>query len=216
MRRVLERGSGHRLLVLALAAAVAALAGCRPGRKTAGEAVFPYIDAVQAENLDLLRCLSSGAPQSEDEFRTWIRSRYAAFDEGKRSGRVELSEDGVAMIKAFGLGTGTLIGISKVASVGGDALQVDTPATFNYDQIDAPRLPEGSTFVVATLPLGAVVTVRVHEGAGAMSLDALKNLTLRWTLKKMPPREGCTVPWGVASVAPIAGSASTTHITWKF
>jgi hypothetical protein len=204
------------LLFLILAAG-----GCGPGRRAAGEAIFPYIDAVQASNYDLIRCLYAG-PQllggtaaADTDFNAWVDGRLAAFEKGKSRGQVDLESDGITMIKAFGLGTGTLLGIASVRSKGGD-LEVLTPATFNYDEIDAPSLPDKATFLVAVLPLGTVTTVEIKEGSGRMSLDVLKNLTFRWTLKRVEPKGICRSDWRVASVAAVPESAKTVRVEWKF
>ncbi len=198
-----------------------AATGCGPGRRTAGEAIFPYIDAVQASNYELIRCLYAGpqfpggASASDTDFNAWVDSRLAAFEKGKARGQVDLEGDGIAMIKAFGLGTGTVLGIASVASRGGD-VEVLTPATFNYDQIDAPSLPDRAKFLVAVLPLGTVTTVEVKEGSGRMSLDALKSVTLRWTLKRVQRKGTCHSDWGVASVAAVPDSAKTVRVEWRF
>ncbi len=195
--------------------------GCGPGRRTAGEAIFPYIDAVQASNYPLIRCLYAG-PQfpggtgaSDTDFNAWVDRRLEAFDKGKARGTVDLESDGITMIKAFGLGTGTALGITSVKRRGED-LEVLTPATFNYDQIDAPSLPEKAKFLVAVLPLGTVTTVEVKEGSGRMSLDVLKSLTLRWTLARVERKGNCRSEWGVASVAVVPESAKTVRVEWKF
>ncbi len=198
-----------------------ASSGCGPGRRTAGEAIFPYIDAVQASNYDLIRCLYAGpqfpggASASDTDFNAWVDGRLAAFERGKAKGQVDLESDGIAMIKAFGLGTGTLLGITSVQSKGGQ-IEVSTPATFNYDEIDAPSLPNGAKFLVATLPLGTVTTLEVKEGSGRMSVEVLKSLTLRWTLKRVERRGNCSSEWGVAAVAAVPESARTVRVEWKF
>ncbi len=215
------RAAPGLLLVLGLVGVVLATAGCGPGRRTAGEAIFPYIDAVQASNYPLIRCLYAGgrfpggAAASDTEFNAWVDRRLGDFEKGKGRGQVDLESDGITMIKAFGLGTGTSLGITSVRSRR-DELEVLTPATFNYDQIDAPSLPDRAKFLVAVLPLGTVTTVEVKEGSGRMSLDALKSLTLRWTLKRIEPKGSCRSEWGVASVAVVPESAKTVRVEWKF
>jgi hypothetical protein len=220
--RVLSARDAPGLPKLAVLLSLLLVAGaCGPGRRTAGEAIFPYIDAVQASNFEILRCLyagkgfEGGASARETDFNAWVDKRLAAFETGKARGQVGLESDGIAMIKTFGLGTGTLLGISSVKGKG-DELEVLTPATFNYDQIDAPSLPNKAAFLVAVLPLGTVTTVRVEEGAGRMSLDALKSLTLRWTLKRIERKGACHSEWGIASVAADPGSAKTVRVEWKF
>jgi hypothetical protein len=69
---------------------------------------------------------------------------------------------------------------------------------------------------VAVLPLGTVTTVRVQEGAGRMSLDVLKTLKLRWTLKRVDRQGDCRSEWGVVSVAAVPESAATVRVEWKF
>lgn len=195
--------------------------GCGPGRRTAGEAIFPYIDAVQTSNYEMLRCLyagpqnSGGSPAADADFNAWVDKRLAAFESGKARGQIDLEGDGITMIKAFGLGTGTLLGIASVEGKGGQ-IEVRTPATFNYDQIDAPSLPPNATFLVSVLPVGTVTSVRVQEGAGRMTLDVLKSLTFRWTLRRIPRKGKCHSDWGIASVAVVPDSARTVRVEWKF
>ncbi|MBZ5637470.1 MAG: hypothetical protein LAO51_01795 [Acidobacteriia bacterium] len=221
MRAMTWRVAPPTPIRMALVSLLLAAPGCGPGRRTAGEALFPYIDAVQAANHEMLRCLYAGqrvpgGPSPTDEvFNAWVDRRLAAFDAEKARGQADLDDDGIVMIKALGLGTGTLVGISSVAA-SGDGIDVLTPATFNYDQIDAPSLPNGATFLVAVLPVGTVTTVRVQEGSGRMALDALKSLTLRWTLKRVERRGSCHSEWGVASVAVVPGSAKVVRVEWTF
>jgi hypothetical protein len=221
MRVTSWRAAPGFLVGLALFSSLLAAMGCGPGRRTAGEAIFPYIDAVQAVDYQMLRCLyagerpPAGRAASGSEFKAWVDRRLAAFDTEKARGQVDLEDDGIVMIKAFGLGTGTLVGISSVTSRGSE-IEVLTPATFNYDQIDAPSLPNGATFLVAVLPLGTVTTVRVQEGTGRMTLDALKSLTLRWTLKPVERKGTCHSDFGVSSVAVVPDSARTVRVEWKF
>jgi hypothetical protein len=221
MRATSWRAAPDSPVRLALFSLLLAASGCGPGRRTAGEAVFPYIDAVQAADYQTLRCLYAGErlpggrAASGSEFKAWVDRRLAAFEAEKSRGQVDLEDDGIVMIKALGLGTGTLVGISSVKPRGIE-IEVLTPATFNYDQIDAPGLPNGATFLVAVLPLGTVTTVRVQEGVGRMTLDALKSLTLRWTLKRVERKGSCHSDFGVASVAVVPESARTVRVEWKF
>jgi hypothetical protein len=223
MRGIERREAVGRKFLAAAALAVLSLPGCSPGYKTVGEAIFPYVDSVQAANWELLRCLYVGksfpgaaGDASLAAFETWARGRVAAFEAARGRGEVDLSDDGIALIKAFGLGGGTLLGITNIEAKGKDAIEVVTPATFRYDEIDAPSLPENSVFHVAVAPLGKLVEVRVKSGSGELGLDALKEVRLRWTLERCPPRDGCSLAWGVASVAVVEGSAKTTPIRWKF
>jgi hypothetical protein len=215
MRTISARGAAASPKRVAAAAVLLAASACGPGRRAAGEAIFPYIDAVQTSNYETLRCLYAGSSSPGPEFNSWVDGRLAAFDEGKARGHVGFESDGIAMIKALGLGTGTLLGIASVTSKG-DELEVLTPATFNYDEIDAPALPNGATFLVAVLPLGTVTTVKVREGSGRMTLDPLKSLTLRWTLRRIAPEGGCGSEWGVSSVATVPSSAKTVRVEWRF
>jgi hypothetical protein len=221
MRASSARSAPGYLVLIALVPLLSVAGACGPGRRTSGEAIFPYIDAVQASNYEIIRCLYAGKEfpggpaASETDFNSWVDKRLAGFETGKARGQVGLESDGIAMIKAFGLGTGTLLGISSVKAKGDD-LEVLTPATFNYDEIDAPSLPNKAAFLVAVLPLGTVTTVRVEEGAGRMSLDVLKSLTLRWTLKRIERKGSCHSEWGIASVAADGASAKTVRVEWKF
>lgn len=221
MNTLSARGGPASPIRIAVVAVLLAACACGPGRRTAGDAIFPYIDAVQTSNYETLRCLyvgaqiPGGASAPDAEFNAWVDKRLAAFETGKARGQVDLESDGIVLIKALGLGTGTLLGISSVASKAGK-LEVLTPATFNYDEIDAPRLPNNATFLVAVLPLGTVTTVRVKEGSGRLSLEALKSLTLRWTLERIEPKGNCRSKWGVSSVAVVPSSAKTVRVEWKF
>lgn len=223
MTASVSRLSGLRAARVAAIFALAGAAGCSPGYRTAGEAVFPYVDSVQSSNWTLLRCLYAGtefpgpaADSSLDAFQAWARGRVVEFEAARERGEVDLGGDGIGLIKGFGLGGGTLLGIVRIAPKGQDTLDVETPATFRYDEIDPSVLPEGSVVHVAVAPVGKLVAVRATKGAGTTELDALKEIRLRWTLRRPPAREGCSLEWGVASVAVVEGSAKTTRISWKF
>ena len=205
------------LIVLSLAG------GCAPSYRTVGEAIHPYVDAVQGANWPRLRCLYAGTEfpgpsgdASPESFETWARARVAAFEAARGRGEVDLSGDGIAMIKAFGLGGGTLLGITTITRKGPDEVEVLTPATFRYDEIDASSLPENSVLHVAVAPIGKLVEVRAAPGAGALTLDALKEVRFRWTLRRPPARADCSQAWGVASVAIVEGSVKTTRLVWTF
>ncbi len=222
--RIVTRRTASAICVLV--AAALGPTGCGPGRGVAIRVVFPYVDAVRAKDLERMYCLYSGpVPGSEGgtagavslaAFEAWARGRFAAFDAGSLRGQVDLGGDGIVLVKAFALGAGTNLGLTKVEARGRDRLEVETPATFNYEQIDTSALPPGSSFAVCRLPLGTVTTVRVPPKSGQLELDVLKSLTLRWMLERGKPRGDCPGEWGVVSVTVVPGSEKTIRAVWKF
>ncbi len=223
MKAGASRLSGRRGGRLAVVLVLAAAAACSPGYKTVGEAVFPYVDSVQSSNWPLLRCLYAGTefpgPEGDsslDAFQSWARGRVVEFEEARGRGEVDLAADGIGLIKGFGLGGGTLLGIARIETKGPSVIEVETPATFRYDEIDPSVLPEGSVVHVAVAPVGRIVPVRAAKEAGETALDALKEIRLRWTLRRPPAREGCSLEWGVASIEVVEGSEKTSRIAWRF
>lgn len=209
--------TGSRRIAALVATTWLALAelACSPGRRDAAEGVFPWVDAVQTQDFELMKCLWAGPPPGAD-FEGWIRSSYDAYERERAEGQVALREDGVALIKAFGLGTGTNLGILEVFPEGPDGIAADTLATFNYEQIDGASLPVGSRFWVSLAPPGKVAEIAVPSEPGEQSLDVLKSVKLRWHLRRIEPRGRCRSPWGFVSVAPVPGSETTVRATWRF
>jgi hypothetical protein len=208
-------GRGKTVAIVALGMLLAVPA-CSPGRRTAGEAIFPFVDAIQSGDLQRLRCLYAGSVDPNRAFAQWARSRYAAFEEARANGTVDVTGDPIALVKAFGLGKGTLIGVSTVRTSGPEILEADTPATFHYEEISTSGLPAGSSFSVCVLPVGRMATVIVPEQGGRQSLEVLKGLTLRWRVRRTQAAPDCPNAWAVESVAPVPGTETTTRATWVF
>jgi hypothetical protein len=211
----------------ALAAALAALclAACGPGTRTAQETLIAYTEAVQAEDLDTLFCMSAGVAEAVElgadeaerraNFDAWAREWYRAYLDGRDAGWVEIGEHGIVLVKLFALGRGTFYSLTGVRPLGSDAVEVETRLRFGYSGLDLSRLSPGTTFYLCGEPLGRVhpIVVRPYE---EVSVKVLESVTVRWTLVRHPAFGGCAEGWAVAAVDPVTDSVDSETITWVF
>ena len=209
-----------------LAVGCAALAGCGPSILPEGEAILPYLEAVQAEEFDALFCLSAGAASAEElgededqrrtAFEDWARAEIDAYLEGRDVGRVELAGSAVKLVKLFSLGRGTFFSFGPVRSAGEDAVTVRVDLRFGYSRQDLSRLSPGTTFYLCGAPVGAVHAVRVPVGAREIELEVLESVSVDWTLVRSPARGRCPEGWTVVSAVPVADSHATESVTLVF
>ena len=202
---------------MALALGALFASACSSGRGDARETLTAYLAAVQAEDLARLRCLVAGAEQAgEEEFADWASRRYEAYLEGRDAGRIELDDQGVALVKLFALGKGTFFDIAAVSRPAEEVLAVDTELRFAYAHLDLSGFSPGTTLYMAGAPAGRVYALRVPEGGGEMTHDLLDSVRVRWTLARAEPAGGCPGGWTVASAEPVEGSEQTLEVTWIF
>ncbi|MCP3979565.1 MAG: hypothetical protein GY716_09585 [bacterium] len=199
---------------------------CDPGRRTAQEAILPYLEAVQAEDLDRLFCLSAGAATSGElgadpearraGFEAWAAAHYELYLEGRDAGFIALEDSGILATKLFSLGRGTFYTLGLTEQAGEGGLRIPMHLRFGYSQVDLSRLPPGTTFYFSGSPPGSVLPLQVPHGAGEFSLDVLERLTLEWSLVESAPAGDCPAGWAVAAVDVVEGSAETVEVTWMF
>ncbi len=218
----ISRGPAARLVGL-LALCILA---CSPGTRTASEALGSFYEAVQAQDFDRLYCLMAGAAQAEelgathDErragFEDWAQQYYAAYNEGRDRGQVDLDEQGLALVKLFSLGRGTFVTYGRPRSLGEDGMVVESRVQFGYAQIDLSPFSPGTTFYVCGAPAGRVHPIRVPAGSAEVTVDVLDRITVEWTLLRKTPTEECPGEWSVSSGRPVEGSENSIEITWIF
>lgn len=227
----MERGAipgsrAGRLLALGLLAGAASLLpSCAPGRAVAEDVLTRFVDAVQQEDLDTLYCMlagasaSAGEPENPDaqraEFDRWAGSRYIEYERMRDAGGGELGEDGLLLVKVFALGKGTYYTV-ETATFGEATLTVDTAVNFAYGQINYSGLSPGTTFYVAAAPPGRIKAIKIPSAADRITEEVLESLTVRWELARVEATSVCPAGWAVVSVAPVAGSETTSRVTWIF
>jgi hypothetical protein len=205
--------------------AVVGLTCCDSGRGPAERTIFSFVNSVQSENVDALRCLLAGASREVEDptaaeaerraFDAWVRSRYTEYLVGRDQGAVELGDDGIVLTKAFALGKGTFYEISRVRRVD-ETLVVDTGVRLAYGEIDISGLPPGTVFYACGLPMGVVEAVTIPRGAAEVEAEVLDTVTVRWTLVPGEATPECDERWTVASAVALPESATAREIVWEF
>jgi hypothetical protein len=208
------------------AAGLMLAAGCGPTSRTAADAVLPYLEAVQAEDLDELFCLSAGAREAEElgstvaerreAFEAWAGSQYEAYLEGRDAGLVEPEGHGITLVKLFSLGRGTFFTIGAVRPAGEGGMTVRTHLRFGYRRINLSGMSPGTTFYLCGAPAGVVHPVRVPSRPREVSLEVLESVSVDWTLVRSEPSGECPGGWNVVSAVPVEGSEQSTTMTWEF
>jgi len=198
---------------------------CGPGSRTAQETLLSYTEAVQAEDMHALYCLSAGAANATElgsspaerrtRFGGWAGAWYEVYREGRDSGMVDYGEHGIVLVKLFALGRGTFYNVTATRALGRDALEVETRLQFGYQRLDLSRLSPGTTFYLCGAPPGRVHPI-VVEPYREVSVEVLETLMLRWTLVREPATDDCPSRWAVASVEPVEDSDESVQITWVF
>lgn len=221
-RKRLSRGGFSALAGLLL---VLAAGSCAPGPRTAQDTLLRYMRAVQDEDLPALFCMSAGATRAEElgvaeeeregNFQTWAREWYRVYQDGRDTGRVEIGEHGIVLVKLFALGRGTFYDVVGTRAAGPGTMEVDTRLRFGYSGIDLSRFSPGTTFYLCGSPPGVVHPV-LMEPHKEVSLEVLETVTVRWTLVREEASGGCPERWTVASAAPLDEGFGTERITWVF
>jgi hypothetical protein len=211
---------------LLLAACLLPSAACAPGTRTAGDAILPYLEAVQDEELDALYCLSAGARNADElgataearrrNFDEWATSRYGAYLEGRDAGRVDLDGHGITLVKLFSLGRGTFFTLGSPRRAGEGAMRVRSDLRFGYRRVDLSRMSPGTTFYLCGAPAGLVHPVRVPSVPEEVTLEVLESVSVEWTLVWSEASENCPAGWTIANAEAIPGSESSTEMTWAF
>ena len=218
------RSQNPGLVVLAVGCAV--LAGCGPSSRTEGEAILPYLEAVQAQEFDALFCLSAGAASAEElgededqrriAFEDWARAEIDAYLEGRDAGRVELAGSPVKLVKLFSLGRGTFVEHGPLRSLGPDTALVESRVRFGYAHIDLSTFSPGTTFYLCGVPVGRVHPIRVPTGSREVVVDVLEGVTIEWALLRVPSTQTCPGGWKIAAARPVPGSEAAAEVTWIF
>lgn len=191
--------------------------GCIPGEPTARTVIERFVNAVQDEDLRALRCLLSGASRSDPAaFEAWVRSRYRDYLEGRDRGSVDLAGDGLVLVKAFALGSGTYYSIVETDYRGGGELIARTVVRFGYGHTNYGVFSPGTTFYLAGDPVGSIVAVRVPYEPREITREVLDSVELEWALANVTGERGCPDGWVVESVRPVPGSEATAIVTWPF
>ena len=149
-------------------------------------------------------------------FETWAMEHFAAYEEGRDRGRVELDEQGLTLVKLFSLGRGAFVEHGPLRSLGPDAVLVESRVRFGYAHIDLSPFSPGTTFYVCGVPVGRVHPIRVPAGSLEVTVDVLDGVTIEWTLLRTPATETCPGGWKVAAARPVPGSEEAAEVTWIF
>ncbi len=201
------------------------LGGCEP-RPNVEQTITAYASAVQQRDFATLYCLSAGAATAEElgadeqsrraSFQKWAESLLLAYEEGRDEGEVLLDGHGILLVKLLALGRGTFsdAGSPQVAEDGTTRVRADI--RFGYDSIDLSRFSPGTTLYFNRSPVGRVEPLTVPWVSREVRLDVLESVSVDWTLMEQEAAGGCPAGWTVVSVEPVAGSASTTRLTWDF
>lgn len=201
------------------------LAGCA-NERSPRESLIEFTRAIQDRDAAALFCLSAGAAGSEtlgadpqarrDGFGRWLEEELRVYETARDEGTIELSGHGVRLAKLLALGRGTYY--QEVARRGaGDAgMLLRTRLDMAYSQIDLSGLSPGTTFYVATVPIGRVVPVVVPAHAKEIRVEALETVMVDWTLLREDAIDGCPGGYKIASVEPVGTSAQSRSLTWLF
>lgn len=204
---------------------MATATACATGSDSPTETLAAFYEAVQAQDLDRLYCLSAGAVEapelgaSEAErrrgFERWVRALDEAYEAGRDEGRVELDPQGYLLVRLLSLGRGTFA-THEVTGRERDRVLVESRLRFGYAHVDLSPLPPGTTFYACGAPVGRVHALRVPAGRGEVGAEVLDAVTVAWTLVRAAPGATCPARWAVASAEPVVGSAETIDVTWSF
>ncbi len=213
-------------LLAGLATLALLVSACGPGERGAADSLGLFFAAVQDRDLDRLYCMMAGAADAEElgatdaerraAFESWAVSHYVEYEQGRDRGRVELDEQGLALVKLFSLGRGTFVKYGAVRSQGPAAALVESRVRFGYAHIDLSPFSPGTTFYVCGLPVGRVHPIRVPAGSREITVDVLDGVTIEWTLLRTPASETCRGGWKVAAARPVPGSEVAAEVTWIF
>ena len=217
----------RRLRVSAgLAALVLIVTACGPGARSESDTLASFFAAVQERDLDGLYCMMAGAAEAEElgatdadrraAFESWALEHYAAYEEGRDRGRVELDEQGLTLVKLFSLGRGTFVTHGFLRAAGPDSALVESRVRFGYAHIDLSRFSPGTTFYVCGVPVGRVHPIRVPTRSREVTVDVLEGVAIEWSLLRAPATETCPGGWKVAAARPVAGSEVAVEVTWIF
>lgn len=200
------------------------VAHCDTGRPVAESTILSFVTAVQAEDLDSLFCLLTGASgdavateegTDRDAFDAWARSRYEAYLRGRDDGEVDLGDDGIGLVKAFALGKGTFFTLSNVRR-DDETMTVDTLVRFAYSRIDISDFPPGTVFYACALPMGRIHAIRVPFGRQRVTREVLETVRVRWNLVRSSATARCPEGWTVASVTALPETATESRVEWVF
>ena len=194
------------------------LAGCA-NERSPRESLIEFTRAIQDRDAGTLFCLSAGAAGSEtlgadpqarrDGFGRWLEEELRVYETARDEGTIELSGHGVRLVKLLALGRGTYYQEVARSGVGDAGVLLRTRLDMAYSQIDLSGLSPGTTFYVATVPIGRVVPVVVPAQAKEIRVEALETVMVDWTLRREEAIDGCAGGYKIASVEPVGTSAQT-------
>ncbi len=206
-----------------LALAIACAVGCSPGKPTAAQVLQDYVAAVQDEDLRALRCLLAGASPGEEDtpelradFEAWAAERYRTYETGRDRGGVAFDEEGMLLVKTFGLGIGTYYTVQATRH-DGDQLLADTAITFGYREVDYSALSPGTTFYLAGWPAGRIEAIQVPSSPDSAQAEVLERIFVRWTFVRERADALCPQRWSALSAALVPDTESVTDWTveWR-
>jgi hypothetical protein len=211
--------------VLCAFATALLLAGCESGRSPQ-DGLLEFTRAIQDRDAATLFCLSAGAAGSDslgadpagrrDGFERWFEAELLAYEVARDEGSIELTGHGVRLAKLLALGRGTYYQEVARSAIGDGGVLLRTRLDMAYSQIDLSGLSPGTTFYVATVPIGRVVPVVVPAHAKEIRVEALESVMVDWTLLREEAIDGCPGGYKIASVEPVGTSAQTRSLTWLF
>jgi len=215
-------GLPSKWLVLGLLA----LTACAPEGHGPRQTIEAYLEAVQVEDMDALFCLSAGAPEApelgqdvaarREGFESWARAQYDLYLRGREGGWIDLDGEPIPLVKLFALGRGAFYTYGPSSETAPGSLRITTTIRFGYPQVDLSRLSPGTTFYLSGMPVGTVHPVQVPSGPREIRLEVLDTVAVDWELTRSEPAGGCEGGYAVASAVPVAGSATSTEVTWVF
>ncbi len=215
------RSTGFPLAV----AAGLLLTGCAAER-SAKECLLDFTRAIQDRDAATLFCVSAGAAgaaslgadpgERRDGFERWFEQELLVYEQARDEGDIELTGHGVRLTKLLALGRGTFYQEVGRTGLTDGGLLLRTRLEMAYSQIDLSGLTPGTTFYVASAPVGRVVPVVVPARAEEIRVEALETVMLDWTLLREDAADDCPAGLKVASVEPVEGSARTRSLTWLF
>ena len=219
---------GFRLGRLAAATAAAALAAsCGQSESGVRRTLDEYIRAVQgADGARLSRFSADFQDSARDlhgaqlhaaleQFTRHTEERLAAYEGAKKTGTLDLSADGVSLIKGLGLGRGVFYMVRDVAPEEGsrDRVRARMEVNLAYDFVPFEDYQEGTIIYLMGMPFGRLLAPVRGKGKGG-KLEVLAQVALDCRLERALDPEHPT-GWVVRSLEALPGSARPGSVSWR-
>lgn len=163
--------------------------GCADG-KPFTETAKLYFDAVQNHNTRSAHILFC-SNETIDEFEESFDTAFASYEKGKRGGKLESDEYGVALIKALGLGGGTFYELESF-DAGEEKARMILNVQTAYGVNPYVDLPEGTVFYMPGSPWGRIEKIELRRGGGfEKKLVSEVDLELRFRRSEKTPSGWC-------------------------